>query len=144
MFLIKKAYANAKGKPEFYLLSHDIKRVLSETKSGSGLVTIVSAQGTTGLGIYENDPELLSQLMEYVTGEFASFSETKKPRRSGTGPDKFHLMASYFGGSITIPFEQGRLLTSFQQEVFAFDFDPKPGRREFIITAQVAGGQGAK
>lgn len=144
-----KAYLNASGKLASYTLIHDIKRALMDSKAQAGLVSVLSTQATTAVALLENDEGIRKEWMGFAAQTFAGASDKMVARRSGSGPDKFHLMAALTGLSVTLPFAQGRLLIHAQHEVFALDFDPKPGRREFVITvlpsggAQPAGGQPA-
>lgn len=125
-------------------LSHDVKRAIADSKAGSGLAHVLSTQGTTGLMILENDPTLHKAAFDNMVRLFPDEPAGAKPvsRRSFTGANCFHLRASAAGLSVIVPFESGRLLMSPFHEIVVFDFEPKSGRREFIIS--VLGGAEAK
>ncbi|MBF0104771.1 MAG: YjbQ family protein [Deltaproteobacteria bacterium] len=145
----QKAYLNAKGSPAVLNLTHDVKRCLGDSKIKSGLVHIISTQGTTAVMTMENDPELQKEYLHHIQAQFESADKTKLSRRSHTGANCFHHMAATVGLSLTLAFDQGRLLTSPFHDIIALDFDPSPGRREFVISVMgdapaAQGGQGAR
>lgn len=134
MFYLHKAYLNARGGPSVLNLSHDVKRCLSDSQAKSGVIQILSTQGTTGVILMENDAELQKESLSYFQKQFEASSGNKVARKSRTGANCFHHMAALVGLSLTISFDGGRLLASPFHEILAFDFEPSPGRREFIIT----------
>ena len=131
---IYRAYLSANGSLKSYVLTHDVKKALATQASKSGLVNILSIGATTAVGLYENDPEVLTPLLQSVFANFQANIKPASPRRSGLSGAAYHQMAGFIGLAITIPFENGKLLTSAFQDVMAMDFEIKPGRREFIIT----------
>lgn len=82
----------------------------------------------------ENDAALQKEFLQYVQKQFEGSSQDKVGRKSRTGPNHCHLMAALVGLSVTISFDQGRLLISPFHDILAFDFEPNSGRREFQIT----------
>jgi secondary thiamine-phosphate synthase enzyme len=48
-----------------------------------------------------------------------------------------HIRASLFGPSLTVPFDNGKLLTGEYQQVVLIDFDTRPRRRTVIVTVVV-------
>jgi secondary thiamine-phosphate synthase enzyme len=45
-----------------------------------------------------------------------------------------HIRAALIGPSLSVPFENGRLLTGEYQQVVLIDFDTRPRRRTLIVT----------
>ncbi len=134
MFYTHKAYLNAQADPSVLILTHDVKRCLVDSKAKSGHIQITSSHGTTGVMLIENDPGLQKEYIDYIQKTFEEAPSTPVKRRSSTGPNKHHHMAALCGLTLTIPFENGRLLSSPFHEIIALDFEPKPGRREFVMT----------
>jgi thiamine phosphate synthase YjbQ (UPF0047 family) len=125
-------------------LTQDLKRAIAESKSSQGLINVVSTQATTSLILLENDDNIKKELLEQLKGLFWEIPEKKVVRRSASGADKYHLMAAQTGLTLTLPFAEGRLLTNPQHEVFALDFEPRAGRREFVVAVLSPGGQTQK
>lgn len=130
----RKTYINATGEARAYLLSSDVKQALREAKAQKGLVNVLSVQATTAISILEGDGEIAQKFVLSLYHQFQGLPDETVSRRSFTGADKYHLMAAMAGLDVTLAFEQDRLLTSLQNEVYALDFEPKPGRREFVIS----------
>mgnify|MGYP003980358853 CR=1 FL=1 len=103
MFYSSKAYLNARGGPSVLVLSHDVKRCISDSQVTSGQLNIVSTQATTGVALFENDAKIHEAWLEYAQKQFAEANEDKVSRRSGAGATKFHLMAALTGISLTLP-----------------------------------------
>jgi secondary thiamine-phosphate synthase enzyme len=134
MFFQSKAYLNTKGGGVVLNLTHDVKRCLLDAKAPKGLVNIVSNQATTAVTLLENDPNVQKGVIETIQNLFAGGTDNQVARRSGSGSDRYHLMAAMTGLSLTLPFDNGKLATSAFYEIVALDYDAKPGRREFLIT----------
>ena len=134
MFFTQKAYLNAKGGPAIFNITHDVKRALADSKAKKGLVMILSTQGTAGVKLIENDPALQKEMLDEVFKQFEKTGAEDPKRKSLTGANCFHKMAASVGLSLTVAFDGGRLLTSAFHDIVGFDFEPKPGRREFVIT----------
>jgi thiamine phosphate synthase YjbQ (UPF0047 family) len=134
MFYSTKAYLNASGQGQVLNLTHDVKRGLADAKIASGLVNILSMQATTSVLLIESDENLQKGLFEHTKALFPDAKGASPARRSGTGADRYHFMAASLGLSVTLPFTGGRLSGSSFQDIVAFDFEPKAGRREFVIT----------
>ena len=125
---------NGVDDPKVYVLTHDIKRAILDSGAQSGHVNILSTQGAVGVTLMDAHKELHNNYMNSLVELFAEAQESSKPKRSGAGSDRFHMMAQAVGLSLTVPFEGGRIISNPAHEIFAFDFEPKAGRREFIIT----------
>lgn len=130
----RKAYINATGEARAYVLSHDVKQVLREAKAQRGLVNVLSASATTAVSILEGDGEIAQKFVLSLYHQFQGLPDEAVARRSLTGADKYHLMAAMAGLEVTLAFEQDHLCTNLQNEIYALDFEPKPGRREFMIS----------
>ncbi len=131
---IYRAYLTANGGLKSYVLTHDVKKALATQTGKSGLAHIVSMGATTAVGLFENDPEVLAPLQQSIFALFQAHIKPAANRRSGLSAPAYHQMAGLMRLEVTVPFENGKLLTSPFQDVMALDFEPKPGRREFIIT----------
>lgn len=134
MFFTQKAYLNSKGGPAILNLTHDVKRALTDAKAKKGLVLVLSSQGTVGVKLIENDPALQKEVLDEIFKQFEKPNASDPKRKSLTGANCFHKMAASIGLSLTVAFDSGRLLTSAFHEIVGFDFESKPGRREFVIT----------
>jgi thiamine phosphate synthase YjbQ (UPF0047 family) len=134
VFYTHKAYLNAKGGPATLNLTHDVKRAIVDAKVKKGLILVLSTQGTAAVKLIENDAALQKEFLDHILKQFETGEAGDPKRRSHTGANCFHQMAASIGLTLSLAFDNGRLLTSAFHEIVAFDFEPKPGRREFLIT----------
>lgn len=133
-----RAYFNSDGKGRIHLLTHDVKRALIDAKAKNGIITITSNLATIGVLTGENDKTLQEEYFKQCYGAFHELEEKSVNRRSRSSPDKYHFMAMSVGTSLTLAFQQGKLLLSPFQDVLAFDFELSPGRREFMMAVMGA------
>jgi thiamine phosphate synthase YjbQ (UPF0047 family) len=129
-----KAYVNSKGFGQAILISHDIKKALADSKVSKGLVTVTSVLGTTSVILAESDLEMVSEFAKRQIEKLQTEESPYPKRRSGSGTDSSHFLAIKNGLTLTLGVDLGKLSTSPFHDIFALDFDTKPGRREFIIT----------
>lgn len=134
MFYTQKAYLNSKGGPAVLGLTHDVKRAITDAKVKKGHIQVLSMQGTSGLVLIENDPGLQKELLDDLSKQFEKPGALDPKRKSHTGANCFHKMAASAGLTLSLTFDNGQLLTSPFHEIVVLDFEPKPGRREFLIT----------
>lgn len=95
--------------------------------------------------LMENDSKIITPLMARTAEQFSAdlkLGKARDARRSGLSEAPFHCMAARFGLTLTIPFENGKLLSSVHQDILALDFEPKAGRREFVLSVLPKGAEG--
>lgn len=100
-----KAYANSKGR-SVLVLTHDVKRCLRDSGAIKGMVTILSTDTAVGVTL-------------------------KETVKAGT---PLQPEAPLSGLSLTLAFDQGKLLMSPYHDIVGLDQITIPGRREFIVT----------
>ncbi|OVE81516.1 hypothetical protein BVY03_03550 [bacterium K02(2017)] len=133
MFL-KKTYLNSAGGGKSLNLTHDVKRVLADSRMVHGHVNIISTQATAGVSLMENDLNLQQEFINSIKSQYDESNADSPARRSRTGADCYHHMAGLVGLSLVLPFENGQLVSSPFHDIVALDFEPVSGRREFIIS----------
>jgi len=143
---VHRAFFNTTKEVDIYNASHDLKRALADSKATSGLITVMLPQAAGAVTVLENDPEIRQEIKKYLLELFPNNSKTRPVRKSGSGSIEAHLRGAFLQSSAVIPFHEGRLLLGAWQEVVAFDFDDKIGRREilFHVMGEAAPQAGAK
>ena len=136
MFFQQKYYLNTNGKQEVMLASSDVKRALSDSKVKQGILNVALSTGSAGLALLENDPKILDGVKKYLIEAFAEDPKaaSEGSRRSGAGAAYQHQRAALLQATLSLPIKDGQLATNPWQEVFVFEFEAKPHRRELIIT----------
>ena len=114
---------------EFVEITDLVKGKLKSSRATEGIVVLYVQHTTAGLTINENaDPDvprdMLHALRTLVPQHGMGF-------RHGEENSDAHIKASLIGSSVTIPFEQEKLLLGRWQGVFLCEFDG--GRERQVI-----------
>jgi secondary thiamine-phosphate synthase enzyme len=81
----------------------------------------------------EYEAGCVEDLKDYFERVVPSDKEYRHNLRWGDGNGFSHLRAAILGSSLTIPFQDKRLMLGTWQQVILIDFDNRPRRRELII-----------
>lgn len=115
----------------------DITSQVAADVAGSGVadgtVTVFVAGSTAGVTTIEYE--------DGVVADFARLWERIAPRdlpyehdrRWGDGNGYAHIRASILGGSLVVPFSEGRLLLGTWQQIVLVDFDNRPRSRQVVL-----------
>lgn len=114
-----------------------------------GAVILFTQHTTCGLTINENaDPDVKSDMLGWLRRLVPQFPTTPSPETgaapSQTGGEPFfkhfehnsdaHIKSSLVGSSVTVPFENGKLLLGRWQGIYLCEFD---GPRERTVIVQI-------
>ena len=109
----------------------EVRRRLAESGAREGVCVLFVRHTTAGLTVNENaDPDvprdMLLALRTLIPQHGMGF-------KHGEQNSDAHIKASLVGPSVTIPFNDGRLLLGRWQGIFLCEFDG-PRRREVVLT----------
>jgi secondary thiamine-phosphate synthase enzyme len=126
MFVLK---VRSQQREELVEFTAAVQRQLTEAKATAGVVVLYVQHTTAGLTVNENaDPDvprdMLHALRTLVPQHGMGF-------RHGEENSDAHIKASLVGSSVTIPFQDGKLLLGRWQGVFLCEFDG--GRQRQVI-----------
>lgn len=103
--------------------------------SRSGVVVVFVQHTTCGVTVNENaDPDVQTDMLGFLRRLVPQ--HTPEFRHAEENSDA-HIKSSLVGSSVTVPFEDGRLLLGRWQGVYLCEFD---GPRERKVVVQVVGG----
>ena len=114
-----------------------VQEAVARSVVGSGIVVVQSLHTTAALTVNENaDPDvkhdLLAKLERLVPHREAFY-------RHGEGNSDSHLKTSFFGPSLTLVVDGGRLVLGQWQGVYLCEFDG-PRERRLAVQVVAAGG----
>ncbi len=124
---------NTRGKNEMKDITDDVRNVVqqSEIKDGHALIFVPGATGA--LSTIEYEPGLLKdfpELMERIIPE-KSYYHHNETWHDGNGHS--HVRATLVGPSLTVPFENKRLILGTWQQIVFLEFDNKPHHRKIAV-----------
>lgn len=132
MVITKRLRLETKGNGDVIDITPKVAVATKESGLKAGIVNIFAIGSTVGISTLENEPGLISDLKEVFERLIPEGSDYKH-NRWGESNAHSHLRASLWGCSLTIPFEDGRLLLGTWQQIMLLDFDNRPRTREVIF-----------
>ncbi|MCK5036908.1 MAG: secondary thiamine-phosphate synthase enzyme YjbQ [Candidatus Sabulitectum sp.] len=120
-------------------ITEQVQTTVTHSKILSGIVSITAIGSTASITTIEYEPALVLDMQELLN---TLVPETIRSRHSETWGDDngfSHMRATLMGPGITIPIEQGKLLTGTWQQIVVIDHDNRPRNRQIRI--QVVGVQ---
>lgn len=120
----------SKQREELIEITDEISKFIPET--GEGICVLFTQHTTCGLTINENaDPDVKHDLLLFLKNTIPQFYEGFRHFEHNSDA---HLKASLVGSSVTIPFENGKLLLGRWQGIYLCEFD---GARERKVLVKV-------
>ena len=122
----------SKQREEMIEITGEVSKFLPET--GEGICVLFTQHTTCGLTINENaDPDVKSDMLLFLRKTIPQYYEGFRHYEHNSDA---HIKSSLVGGSLTIPFENGKLLLGRWQGVYLCEFD---GGRERKILIKIIG-----
>lgn len=108
------------------------EKVKENIPSGKGIVHVFTPHATAGVTINENDdPELPKDISEMLHS-LAPQGKWKHDRIDGNADA--HIKTSLIGNSVSVPFENGKILLGTWQNIFLCEFDGPRRDRKIILS----------
>ena len=96
-------------------------------------MTVFGVGSTMGITTFEFEPGLIKDMKELYERLAPSDRSYAHDETWGDANGFSHLRAALQGQSLTIPFENGKLLLGTWQQVVVAEFDNKPRQREVVV-----------
>ena len=132
-----KIRVSTKGHTDVVDITESVSDLLTKHKLQNGNATVFVSGSTAGVTTVEYEPGLVRDLPE----AFEKIAPTGKSYHHdatwGDNNGYAHVRASLLGPSLTVPFNNGRLLLGTWQQVVLIDFDNRP--RDRVIVVQLIG-----
>jgi secondary thiamine-phosphate synthase enzyme len=124
---------STKGNGDLINISSQLAESLERSKLNTGNVTVFVVGSTAGITTFEYEPGLSKDMLEFYD-KLAPENRTYHHDATWGDANGFsHVRAAFTGPSLTIPFEQGRLLLGMWQQVVLAEFDNRPRERTVIV-----------
>ena len=133
----KKIIEKTAGFCDIIDITAKVRQHLETEKIQNGLAALFVSGSTAALTTIEHEPGLIQDLKEFVEKIIPSDRRYHHDDRWGDDNGFSHLRASFFGPSLAIPIEDGKLSLGTWQQIVLLDFDNRARTRE--ITLQLMG-----
>jgi len=115
----------------------DITREVAEKLTATGLkrgsVTVFVVGSTAAITTFEYEPGLIRDVQELYAKLVPRNKRYSHDDTWGDANGFSHLRAALQGPSLTVPFEEKRLLLGTWQQIVLAEFDNRPRQRQVIV-----------
>ena len=122
-----------KGETDIIDITTEIQGELSDSKVKNGIVVLFIPGSTGGLITIEHEPGLISDFKNAMEKMIPQGIEYSHNMRWHDGNGHSHIRSSVVGSSLTIPFQNKKLLLGTWQQIALVDFDLHPRSRKVIM-----------
>ncbi len=112
-------------------ITREVERQLAADQAADGVVVLFTQHTTCGLTINENaDPDVKSDMLGFLQRLIPQYEPNFRHYEHNSDA---HIKSSLVGSSVTVPFENGKLLLGRWQGIYLCEFDG-PRDRQVLIT----------
>jgi len=125
----------SKADTDIINITDHAEKAVKESKLKDGILTIFVPGSTASISTIEYEPNLVADFKDAV--ERIAPSDIKY-RHHETWDDhngKSHVSATMMGPSMTIPFNDGKLILGTWQQIVLLDFDMPARKRKIVLQA---------
>jgi secondary thiamine-phosphate synthase enzyme len=121
------------GSPQLLNITQELSKAVESSKIKNGNLTVFVIGSTAGITTFEYEPGLIQDVTEFYERIIPSSKHHHHDETWGDANGYSHLRASLVGPSLTIPFENGKLLLGTWQQVVLAEFDNRPRKRQIVV-----------
>ena len=133
MIVTRQIRLQTHGNNDVHDLTPEVARHVAESGVRSGVVTVFVTGSTAGVTTVEYEPALVGDLREFLDQLVPAQRPYRHNQTWGDANAHSHLRSSLIGTSLTVPFDNGRLLLGTWQQIVLVDFDVRPRSREVVL-----------
>ena len=123
----------SKGENDMIDITPETAKIIEESKIKDGIVTIFVSGSTGALTTIEYEPGLLKDFPNMLARIIPTDMEYGHEQMWHDGNGHSHVKASLLGPSITIPFNERRLLLGTWQQIVFIELDARGRTRNLIL-----------
>ena len=133
MVTTRKISLQSKGCGDIIDITPQVQQQVAAAAINSGTVTLFISGSTAGITTIEFEPGLVSDFQDMWERNAPRNIPYNHDRAWGDGNGHSHVRASLLGASLTVPFNDKKLMLGTWQQIIAVDFDNRPRSREIIL-----------
>ena len=131
--LTKYIKVQSKGENEIIDLTDNISTKIKETQISSGIVVIFVTGSTGALTTIEYEPGLLKDFPKMLSRIAPNELKYEHEQMWHDGNGRSHVKASLIGSSLTIPFNDKKLLLGTWQQIVFVELDIRGRERNIVL-----------
>jgi secondary thiamine-phosphate synthase enzyme len=124
---------STKGQGEAHDITAAVAGAVTESGLGAGIATVFVVGSTAAVTTIEFEPGAVHDLNAVFEALAPRDALYRHHLRWGDDNGSSHVRAAMLGPSVTVPFNDGKLLLGTWQQIACFEFDTRPRRREIVV-----------
>jgi secondary thiamine-phosphate synthase enzyme len=124
---------NTKGNPDLINITEKVEEILESSKLKMGNVTIFVVGSTAAITTFEYEPGLAKDVQDMYENLISSRQHYHHDETWGDANGFSHLRAALQGPSLSVPFEEGKLILGTWQQIVLAEFDNRGRQRQIVV-----------
>lgn len=133
MVITKKIEVRTRGDCDIVDITPEVTELLRGSGLTAGTATVFAAHSTAALTTIECEPGLIKDFKAMFDRIAPKGLAYNHDLGSGEGNGQAHIRASLIGPSISVPFDNRKLLLGTWQQIVLIDFDTRPRTRRVVF-----------
>lgn len=129
----EKISLNTKGAPDLLNITDKIAGLVGSSGLKKGNLTVFVIGSTAAITTFEYEPGLIKDVQDLYEKLVPANKDYEHDDTWGDANGFSHLRAALQGPSLTIPFDNGKLLLGTWQQVVLAEFDNRPRQRQVVV-----------
>jgi len=122
------------GENDMTDISKKVESIIKRSSILEGIVNIFNVGSTGVIGTIEFEPGLKKDLPKFLNNLIPPGRNYGHELTWHDGNGHSHLQATLMGPSVTIPVGDNKMLNGTWQQIFHYEADNKPRKRDIIVT----------
>jgi len=129
----KQLELETRGAGDLIDITVKVQRALESAGLKSGSVTVFVVGSTAGITTFEYESGLITDMQELYNSIAPQDRHYAHDETWGDANGFSHLRAALQGPSLTVPFENGKLILGAWQQIVLAEFDNRPRDRQVVL-----------
>jgi len=131
---IKELSLKTKGHTDIINITEQVESIIEKTNIKKGLVNIHCPGATGGVSTIEFEPGLLKDIPSYLEKYFPYKGHYEHHNKWGDDNGSAHVRSFLLKTSLTVPFNNQKLILGTWQSIVFIDFDTRSRSRSLVVT----------
>lgn len=129
----RELYLSTKGNIDIIDITNDVRNEIKKSKIQSGIVTVFIPGSTGGITTIEYEPGLVEDVKEFYSKLIPYGKDYAHHNTWGDDNGSSHIQSMLQKTSLTVPFNDRKLLSGQWQQIVFIDFDTRPRDRTLVL-----------